>query len=66
MWSSSCYMMVRKAAKSKLGELTVAMEKKVLAGKKTGPVVKRSTTKSTLGTVKPAPKVITALKWGNF
>ena len=67
VWSSSCYMMVRKAAKSKLGEFTVAMEKKVLsAGKKTGPVAKGSTTKSKLGTVKPAPKVITALKWGNF
>ena len=40
----------------------MAMEKKVLAGKKTGPVVKGSTTKSKLGTVKPAPKVITALR----
>ncbi len=55
-------MIMRKVAKSKLGELTVAMEKKVLAGKKTGPVVKGSTTKSKLGTVKPAPKVITALR----
>jgi hypothetical protein len=57
-------MIVRKAAKSKLGEFTVAMEKKVLAGKKTAPV-KGSTTKSKLGTVKPAPKVITALKVWN-
>jgi hypothetical protein len=54
-------MIVRKAAKSKLGELTVDMEKKVLAGKKTGPVVKGST-KSKLDTVKPAPKVITAMR----
>jgi hypothetical protein len=62
VWPPSCYMMVRKAAKSKSGELTVAMEKKVLnAGKKTGSVVKGST-KSTVGTVKPAPKVITALR----
>jgi hypothetical protein len=37
------------------------MEKKVLAGKKTGPVVKGSTN-SKLGTVKVAPKVITALR----
>ena len=55
-------MMVRKAAKSKSGELTVAMEKKVLSGKKTGPVVKGGTTKSKLGTVTIAPKVITALR----
>jgi len=61
VWPPSCYMIVRKAAKSKLGELTVAMEKKVLAGKKTGPVVKGST-KSKLGTVKVAPKVITAMR----
>jgi hypothetical protein len=54
-------MMGRKATKSKLGEFTVAMEKKVLAGKKTGTVVKGSTT-SKLGTVKVAPKVITALR----
>jgi hypothetical protein len=40
----------------------VALEKKVLAGKKTAPVVKSSTTKSKLGTVKPAPKVITAMR----
>jgi hypothetical protein len=40
----------------------VAMEKKVLSGKKTGPIAKGSTTKSQLGTVKPAPKVITAMR----
>jgi hypothetical protein len=55
-------MMVRKAAKSSFGDFTVAMEKKVLAGKKTGPVVKGSTAKSKLGTVTPAPKVITAMR----
>ena len=40
----------------------MAMEKKVLSGKKTGPVAKGNTTKSQLGTVKPAPKVITAMR----
>jgi hypothetical protein len=38
------------------------MEKKVLAAKKTGPKAKGNTTKSKLGTVKPAPKVITAMR----
>ena len=38
----------------------MAMEKKVLAGKKTGPVVKGNASKSKLGAVKPAPKVVTA------
>ena len=40
------------------------MEKKVLGAKKTGPVAKGNATKSKLGSVKPAPKVITALKVG--
>jgi hypothetical protein len=38
------------------------MEKKVLVGKKTGPVAKGNTTTSKLGTVKIEPKVITALR----
>jgi hypothetical protein len=42
----------------------VAMEKKVLAAKKTGPVAKGNTTKSKLGTVKVAPKVVTAFRPG--
>jgi hypothetical protein len=60
MWPSGCYMILRKAAESKLGDTTVALEKKVLSGKK--PAVKGNTTKSKLGTVKPAPKVITAMR----
>jgi hypothetical protein len=44
----------------------VAVEKKVLVAKKTGPVAKGNTTKSKLGTVKTAPKVVTALRVGPF
>jgi hypothetical protein len=38
------------------------MEKKVLAAKKTGSAAKRNTTTSKLGTVKVAPKVVTAFR----
>jgi hypothetical protein len=55
---------IAEAAKSECGDTTVAMEKKVLVAKKTGPVVQGNATKSKLSTVTPAPKVITALKVG--
>jgi hypothetical protein len=53
---------VAESCSIKIWRVTVAMEKKVLSGKKTGPVAKGNTTKSQLGTVKPAPKVITAMR----
>ena len=65
VWPSGCFMMIAEASKSKFGDTTVAMEKKVLEGKKTGPVAKGNTT-SKVGTVKLAPKVVTALKVGNW
>ena len=55
---------ITEAAKSEFGDNTVAMEKKVLVAKKTGPVVQGNAAKSKLGTVKVAPKVVTALKVG--
>jgi hypothetical protein len=50
------------SSESKLGDTTGAMEKKVLVPKKTAPAVQGNATKSKLGTVKPEPKVITAMR----